>query len=67
MNKTDLRRTVCYCLSVENEPEKVHDLLGLLHAVINENDDEISVRMTFLREKYPLDALLLADVACVVV
>ena len=67
MNKTELRRAVCYCLSVENKPEKVHDLLGLLHAVINENDEEMRLRMASLREKYPLDALLLADVACVVV
>ena len=58
MNKnTELIRAVCQRLTFEYEPEKVHDLLGLLHAVINQNDEEIGLQLAFLREKYSLDAL----------
>jgi len=46
---TELIRADCQRLTVENEPEKVHALLGLLHAVINENDEEMRLRIAFLR------------------
>jgi hypothetical protein len=43
---------LCQRIGVEQESEKVQDMLGLLVAVARENDEEVWLRMTFLEHKY---------------
>ena len=45
-------RKLCQRIGVEQESEKVQDMLGLLVAVARGNDEEVWLRMTFLEHKY---------------
>jgi hypothetical protein len=45
-------RKLCQRIGVEQQSEKVQDMLGLLVAVARENDEEVWLRMTFLEHKY---------------
>jgi len=49
-----LVRKLCERVCVEQDTEKIQDLLGLLVAVMRENDEEVWLRMTFLETKYAL-------------
>jgi hypothetical protein len=45
-------RKLCQRISVEQESEKVRDMLGLLVAVAHENEEKVWLHMTFLEHKY---------------
>jgi hypothetical protein len=47
-------RNLCRDITQEQDPERVDDLLNLLHAVINDDQEEVRLRMTFLARKYPI-------------
>jgi hypothetical protein len=49
-----LVRKLCERVCVEQDTGKIQDLLGLLVAVMRENDEEVWLRMTFLETKYAL-------------
>jgi hypothetical protein len=46
-------RQICSQISSEADPQKVQELVSLLHAVLKENQEEIRMRMAFLAKKYP--------------
>ena len=47
-------RTLCREIAAEKDEQKANELASLLQAVINENQEEIRVRMAFLAKKYGL-------------
>jgi hypothetical protein len=47
----DLVRQLCGEIAAEQDPEKVEDLLSLLHAVVKENQEEVRLRMGIRRQK----------------
>lgn len=52
MYDVNFARKLCQRIGVEQESEKVRDMLGLLVAVAHENEEEVWLRMTFLESKY---------------
>jgi hypothetical protein len=48
----ELVRALSEHIAKEEDPKKVHDLLDLLHAVIQDDKEEIQLRMDFLKQKY---------------
>jgi hypothetical protein len=48
----DLLRQLCRDIANEADPQKEHDLVSVLQAVIREDQEEIRVRMAFLAKKY---------------
>jgi hypothetical protein len=48
----DLVRKLCREIVQESEPEKITDLLSLLHAVIKDDQEEVRLRASFLGRKY---------------
>jgi hypothetical protein len=49
-----LVRKLCECIATERDEEKARDLLDLLHAITKENDEEIALRLAFLKKKYAI-------------
>ena len=49
-----LVRTLCGEINRTQDDEKVMNLTSLLHAVINDDLEEIRIRMAFLRQKYSM-------------
>jgi len=47
-------RKLCACIAIEDDPEKITDMWKLLVAIVQENDEEIWLRMTMLECKYAL-------------
>jgi hypothetical protein len=45
-------RRLCTEISASTDPQKVDDLLNLLEGVLNNDQEELRVRLNFLREKY---------------
>jgi hypothetical protein len=45
-------RRLCTEISASNDPQKVDELLDLLEGVLNNDREELRVRLNFLREKY---------------
>jgi len=50
----ELVQTLCKLIAAEKDPEIALALIALLRAVISENQEEIRLRMNFLRKKYSL-------------
>jgi hypothetical protein len=47
-----LVRSLCETIAIEQNNEKAQELLDLLRAVMRENDEEIGLRLEFLKKKY---------------
>jgi len=54
MYNVDLVRQLCREISNEEDPPKYAKLLSLLQAVIQEDQEEIRIRLAFLAQKYPV-------------
>ena len=54
MYNTDLVRQICADITAEKDSERVQDLLSLLHAVLNDDQEEIRIRIAFLAKKYAI-------------
>jgi hypothetical protein len=52
MYSSDLVRQLCADILHEKDPGRVQDLLSLLQAVIEEDQEKIRIRMAFLAKKY---------------
>lgn len=52
MYDVNLVRVLCEKIAGERDSFKSQDLCALLHAVIQENDEEIALRLKFLKKKY---------------
>lgn len=61
MYNFDLVRQPCREISVEKDPQKSHDLISLLQAVIRDDQEEMRLRMAFLAKKYPIADREVAD------
>jgi hypothetical protein len=48
----ELVRALSEHIAKEEDPKKAHQLLELLHAVIQDDKEEIQLRMDFLKQKY---------------
>jgi hypothetical protein len=49
---TALVRSLCHRIAAEQDPGAIEDLINLLHAAINESDEEVRLRLKFLRKKH---------------
>jgi len=49
---TELVRTLCKDIAAEKDAVKTQQLVSLLQAVIQDDQDEIRMRMSFLAKKY---------------
>jgi hypothetical protein len=47
-----VRQICCDITKAKDDPIKEQDLLSLLHAVIQENQEEVRVRMAFITQRY---------------
>jgi hypothetical protein len=47
-----LIRRLCAEIRVEQDPERVNDLIALLQAVIKDDQEEVRTRLAFLTSKY---------------
>ena len=52
MYDTNLIRRLCAQIRAEQDPERTQDLIDLLRAVIQDDQEEIRVRLAFLNSKY---------------
>ena len=52
MYNTDLLCDVCRELAVEDDPDKLDQLICLLRAVVKDNQEEIEIRVRFLTRQY---------------
>jgi hypothetical protein len=52
MHDVDLIRRLCVLISSEKDPQKLEDMLAVLRVVVNDNQEELKLRMAFLVEKY---------------
>jgi hypothetical protein len=52
MYDVDLIRRLCVLISSEKDPQKLEDMLAVLRVVVNDNQEELKLRMGFLVEKY---------------
>jgi hypothetical protein len=48
----ELIRRLCAEIRVEQDPERVNDLIALLQAVIKDDQEEVRTRLAFLTSKY---------------
>jgi hypothetical protein len=48
----ELVRTLCQKITAEKDEARARDLMSLLKAVIEEDHEEIRVRMAFLNKQY---------------
>jgi hypothetical protein len=51
---SDLVRQLCGEISAEVDPQRALDLISLLRAIIQEDQEEIRTRMAFLARSYPI-------------
>jgi hypothetical protein len=49
----ELVRLICRDINATDDPEKERELLSLLRAVIQDDQEDIRTRMEFLKKKYP--------------
>jgi hypothetical protein len=49
---TVLLRDVCHQLAVEEDPDRIDQLICLLRAVVKDNQEEVKIRMAFLARQY---------------
>lgn len=54
MCSTALIRLICGELAREEDPGKIHDLVGLLNAVIQDEAEEVRFYMELIRQRYGL-------------
>lgn len=54
MYNSDLVRQLCQEISAEVDPQRALDLISLLRAIIQEDQEEIRTRMAFLARSYPI-------------
>jgi len=52
MYDVDLIRRLCVLISSEKDPQKLEDMLAVLRVIVNDNQEELKLRMAFLVEKY---------------
>lgn len=52
MFDVNLVRSLCREIVDENDPDKVDELLSLLHAVIKDDQEEVKLRMHYLAKRY---------------
>jgi hypothetical protein len=45
-------RQLCADIATQEDPVKAEELIDLLHAVVQEDQEEIRIRMAFLAKKY---------------
>jgi hypothetical protein len=55
MYNAELVRHLCVEIAAEKDPEKTRDLLLLLQAIIQDDVEDIRIRMAFFAKKYPMD------------
>lgn len=48
----DLIRKLCHDITAEKEPQRFHALIALLQSAIKDDQEEVRVRLAFLRQKY---------------
>jgi hypothetical protein len=49
-----LVRALCETIAIEQDNEKTKDMLDLLRSVMRGNDEEMTLRLDFLKKKYAL-------------
>lgn len=52
MHDIELIRRLCAKIRAEQNPEREHDLIALLQAVIKDDQEEMRMRLAFLTSKY---------------
>ena len=61
MYNINLVRQLCTAIVSEQDPDKVHELMALLRAIISDDQEEIRTRMAFLAKRYALIRDVAAD------
>jgi hypothetical protein len=46
-------RSLCHEVAIAQDEKQTETLLDLLQAIVLENQEEIALRLAFLKEKYP--------------
>ena len=49
----DLVRYLCRKLAEEDDPQRFHELVSTLHAVVSSDSEDARLRMAFLLKHYP--------------